>query len=71
MYKVMLLKFKNVILESETSGFKSQLCAYYLCQLMKPMYLSLSFLYSPGLFFFGDQWDLITELPQDWGNRLL
>ena len=20
---------------------------------------------------FGDQWDLITELPQDWGNKLL
>ena len=22
-------------------------------------------------FDFGGQWDLITELPQEWGNRLL
>ena len=25
----------------------------------------------PSEFVFGGQWDLITELPQDWGNRLL
>ena len=25
----------------------------------------------PRKFDFGGQWDLITELPQDWGNRLL
>ena len=26
---------------------------------------------TPKEFDFGGQWDLITELPQDWGNRLL
>ena len=26
---------------------------------------------NPKEFNFEDQWDLITELPQDWGNRLL
>ena len=26
---------------------------------------------TPREFYFGGQWDLITELPQDWGNRLL
>ena len=25
----------------------------------------------PRKFDFGGQWDLMTELPQDWGNRLL
>ena len=26
---------------------------------------------NPQGFDFGDKWDLITELAQDWGNRLL
>ena len=26
---------------------------------------------TPREFDFEDQWDLITALPQDWGNRLL
>ena len=26
---------------------------------------------TPRGFDFGDKWDLITELAQDWGNRLL
>ena len=26
---------------------------------------------NPREFDFGGQWDLITELTQDWGNRLL
>ena len=26
---------------------------------------------TPREFYFGGQWDLITELPQDWGNRPL
>ena len=26
---------------------------------------------TPREFDFGGQWDLITELPQEWGNRLL
>ena len=26
---------------------------------------------TPRKFDFEDQWDFITELPQDWGNRLL
>lgn len=42
MPKVMLLKFKNMVLESETFWFRSQLCAYYLCQFMKLIIWCLS-----------------------------
>ena len=54
-----------------TKEFLAKLRKFYgLQQISQPEDLAKG-LRTPREFDFEGQWDLITELPQDWGNRLL